>query len=110
MGYTMKSRRDTRQFAVRVPARQLERLDKMAAERSLSRSEAVRALIEGGLPEVSAASLPEALTMLSESARSGSVQAQIALARTLLDVERRRDPAARRRDELAARRRAKEAG
>jgi len=73
---------DTR-ISVRIGAEALERLDGLAAERGLSRSGALRALLERGGAARAAADRQEALTLLSESARGGSVAARVALARLL---------------------------
>ena len=97
-------------LSARVGAVALARLDALAAERGLSRSEAVRALIEEATAATGPASLGEALTLLSAKARAGDTRAQVALVRTLSDREPQRDRVQRRRDELAARRRARSGG
>jgi hypothetical protein len=81
----------------------LAKLDKTAAERGLSRSGALRVRLEGDLPRPAAADHDEALVLLSESARSGSVPARIALERALRRAKA--DPVQARIDELAAKRR-----
>src|SRR4051812_3790384 len=85
----------------------LARLDRFAGDRNLSRSEAVRVLVNGEAGTAAPAEREEALALLTESARAGSVAARVALARLLArDVT---DPIQRRRDELAQRRRARRA-
>ncbi len=97
---------DTR-ITARIGVEALERLDGLAAERGLSRSGALRALLEGPVRARVLADREEALTLLSESARDGSVPARIALARLLAGPSTGRAPVQRRRDELKARREAK---
>ena len=63
-------------------------------------------LLESPAPARVAAGRDEALMLLSESARDGSVPARIALAR-LLSAPDGRTPIERRMDELAAKRRAR---
>jgi metal-responsive CopG/Arc/MetJ family transcriptional regulator len=92
-------------LCVRVPVTVLERVDGIAAERGLSRSGAVRTLLEAPVPERAPADRHEALVLLSEAARDGSVTARVTLARLVAQEEA--DPVRRRRDELAARRRAR---
>jgi hypothetical protein len=88
----------------------LDRLDRLAAERGLSRSQATRLLIEEATIATGPASLGEALSLLSAKARAGDTRAQVALVRTLSDREPQRDRVQRKRDELAARRRARSGG
>jgi predicted transcriptional regulator len=97
---------DRARLTVRVSAETLAKLDKTAAERGLSRSGALRALLEGDLPQGAPADHGEALLLLAESARSGSVPARIALERALRPVDS--DPVQRRIDELAAKRQARQ--
>ena len=98
-------------ISVQVPDEAVERLDALAAARGWTRSETLRALIETGLPAARSATLAEAIALLSDSARTGSVPAQSALVRHLAARERRQDPVQARRDELAAAgRRREEAG
>jgi hypothetical protein len=61
------------------------RLDRLAAARGLSRSELVRRLLAeaDGAPATVAPSRSEALQLLAEKARSGSVVAMVALERAL---------------------------
>ncbi len=92
---------------VHISDEALERLDAIAGEQGSSRSAAVRALIETGSPASAPADLQEALSLLSASAREGSVAARVALARLLADRDRNTSPARRRLDELAERRRRK---
>lgn len=98
----------TARLSVRVPVSALERLDGLASERGLSRSGALRALLEGAGPAPVAADGEEALVLLSESARAGSVPARIALVRLLSKPAAAVDPVQAEIDELARRRRAKE--
>jgi predicted transcriptional regulator len=97
---------DRARLTVRVSAETLAKLDKTAAERGLSRSGALRALLEGDLPQGAPADYGEALLLLAESARSGSVPARVALERALRTADS--DPIQRRLDELATRRRARQ--
>jgi hypothetical protein len=70
----------------------------------LSRSAAVALLVEVGADAASTpATREEALGMLSESARAGSVAARVQLARLLVSAEPV-DPIQARRDELAGKR------
>jgi hypothetical protein len=96
---------DRERLTVRVSAETLAKLDKTAAERGLSRSGALRALLEGELPQSAPAHHSEALLLLAESARGGSVPARIAYERALRLVDADRVQA--RIDELAAKRRAR---
>jgi hypothetical protein len=98
---------DRARLTVRVSAETLAKLDKTAAKRGLSRSGALRALLEGDLPRSTCADHDEALLLLSESARSGSVPARIALERALRKADA--DPVQSRIDELAAKRKARQA-
>jgi predicted transcriptional regulator len=86
---------------VRISDEALKRLDGFADGRGLNRSDALRALLEGEIPQSAPADREEALTLLSESARGGSVFARIALARLTVGAA---EPGyvERRRDELAA--------
>jgi predicted transcriptional regulator len=97
---------DRARLTVRVSAETLAKLDKTAAKRGLSRSEALRALLEGDLPQAAPADHGEALLLLAESARSGSVPARVALEKALRPVDS--DPVQARIDELAAKRRARQ--
>jgi Arc/MetJ-type ribon-helix-helix transcriptional regulator len=99
---------DSARISVRVPAGSLEQLDKLAARRGLSRSEAIRALIEEASAATTPASLGEALTLLSGKARAGDVRAQIGLVRALAAREEQPDPVQAEIDELGRRRRARE--
>lgn len=93
-------------ISVRVPEEVADRLDAVAAARGLSRSECVRSLLAAATAVLEPATFHEALGLLSEKARAGSVPAQVALIRALArDIGR--DPLQRRRDELATRRRAR---
>jgi len=74
---------ESRQISVKLPKPTLERLEAMAAERGHSRAAMIRVLIEADAPAGGVASGAEALRLLSESARAGSIQAQIALERAL---------------------------
>jgi hypothetical protein len=89
-----------------VSAETLAKLDETAAERGLSRSGTLRALLEGDLPRGAPADHGEALLLLAESARSGSVPARIALERALRTADS--DPIQARIDELATRRRSRQ--
>jgi hypothetical protein len=99
----------TRRISVRIPTSALARLDRLAADRGVSRSAALRVLLEGDASTRRPADRDEAMTLLSESARDGSIPARVALVRAL-GVDTTTDPLQRRRDELAARRRAREDG
>jgi hypothetical protein len=94
---------------LRLPSAVVERLDAMASERGCSRARAFELLIEDGGPPAAAPTRERALSMLAESAEAGSVTARIALERALR-TSGAVDPLQRRRDELAARREAREAG
>jgi Ribbon-helix-helix protein, copG family len=77
----------TRQVNMRLAELDRARLDRLARARGLSRSELVRALLADadGAPTPSSA-LPsrlEAIEMLAEKARGGSVVAMVALERAL---------------------------
>jgi Ribbon-helix-helix protein, copG family len=92
-------------LTVRVSAEALAKLDRAAAERGLSRSGALRVLLEGELPRGEPVNHDEAVRLLAESARSGSIPARIALERATRSVDA--DPVQARIDELAAKRRAR---
>jgi Ribbon-helix-helix protein, copG family len=94
-------------LTVRLSAETLAKLDQTAAERGLSRSGALRVLLEGDLPQPAPADHSEALLLLAESARSGSVPARIALERALRRANAD-DRVEAKVDELRARRRARE--
>jgi hypothetical protein len=102
---------DRARLTVRVSAETLARLDKTAAEHGLSRSGALRVLLEGDLPQAAPADHSEALLLLAESARSGSVPARVALERALrrADADPIQSKVDRRIDQLAARRRKRSA-
>jgi hypothetical protein len=88
-------------ITVRISDEALKRLDGFADGRGLTRSDALRALLEGEVPQSAPADREEALTLLSDSARGGSVPARIALARLTAGAAPR-GYVERRRDELAA--------
>ena len=99
--------RDSR-VTVRLSPAEVERLDGFAAGRGLSRAAALRALLREPGEAPSALPTPaEAVALLAESARDGSVTARVALARLLDGSSAGRTPAELRRDELKARREAK---
>lgn len=81
-----------RRVQITIGEQDLAKLDEMAAERGLSRSAAIRALLSGEVPSAAAADHTEAVLMLSESARAGSVQARIHLERALRDQHATGDP------------------
>jgi hypothetical protein len=94
-------------FHLTLDAEVLDRLDAFRASRGLSRSAAVALLVEVGVEVASVpATREEALGMLSESARAGSVAARVQLARLLVSAPPV-DPIQRRRVELAAKRQAR---
>jgi predicted transcriptional regulator len=95
-------------ITLRLPQATVERLDRIASERGCSRARAFELLVEGSGPAAPAPTPERAVQLLAESAEAGSVTARVALARLLSSV-RQPDAVQRRRDELAARRRAREA-
>ena len=95
---------------VRLEAPEAARLYEFARERGLSRAAALRSLLtaaDGAPAEPPTAT--EALVLLAESARGGSVAARVALAR-LLSRPDARSPVERRMDEFTAKRRARRGG
>jgi hypothetical protein len=80
-------------LSVRLSDRTLYRLDGLAAERGVTRTQVVRQLLEAGLrdrppPPSDALSEEELLELLAEKARMGNVAA----IRTLLVREEQKDP------------------
>jgi len=101
--------RDSR-VTVRLSPAEVERLDGFAAGRGLSRAGALRALLrDPGEPPAAVPAAADAVALLAESARDGSVTARVALAR-LLSRPDARSPVERRLDELAAKRKARAHG
>jgi hypothetical protein len=96
-------------ITLRLPRVVVERLDAFAAERRCSRARAFQLVMDGPAPAVAAPTRERALLLLAESAEAGSVAARIALERALRTTGAA-DPLQRRRDELAARREAREVG
>jgi Ribbon-helix-helix protein, copG family len=83
----------TPKLTVRLPASTIERLDRLAAERGLTRSQLARSALEAllagePLPEIEAPSETELLKLLAEKARAGNVAA----IRSLLVRVEDRDP------------------
>jgi len=81
------------QISIRLTDRMLEQLDALAAERRITRTRAVRQLLEAGLrdrpaPVVDSPTEEELVALLTERARAGNVSA----IRSLLERERTADP------------------
>jgi predicted transcriptional regulator len=88
-------------LSIRLPALTIERLDAVAEERGVTRSQVVRDAITAGLvgeplPEIERPSEAELIGLLSERARAGNVAA----IRSLLARIEERDPRARALREL----------
>src|SRR4051812_8279744 len=86
---------------VRLSADESARLDALARERGSSQAAALRALLRGDETAPPVPTPAEALALLAQSARDGSVAARVALAR-LLSRPDPRTSVERRLDELAA--------
>jgi hypothetical protein len=81
-----------RRMIIRISQGTLDRLDEVRGR--TSRSAFVRRLIENASPDGAngTADLDEAVRLLSESARAGSIQAQRELVRYLSERQEERDP------------------
>ncbi len=93
-----------RHHTIAITTPTFERLTQLARARGISKAKLVESLLEGVVPIPAVADRDEALRLLSESARTGKVQAQVALVRALAASEpapSEIDPL----DELADRRR-----
>jgi hypothetical protein len=101
----MAAMREAR-VTVRLSADEATRLDGLARKRGSSHAAALRALLRDDDTPAAVPTPSEALALLAESARDGSVAARVALAR-LLSRPDARTPVERRMDELAAKRRAR---
>lgn len=80
-------------LSVRLPARTIEQLDALAAERGITRTRVVRQLLDAGLRDRPAPSSEppteeELVALLTERARAGNVSA----IRSLLTREHLQDP------------------
>src|SRR5688572_29503214 len=90
---------------VRLSAPEVDRLNDLARSRGSSRAASLRSLLTAEKAPTEPSTPNEALSLLAESARDGSVAARVALAR-LLHRPDARSPVERRMDELAEKRRA----
>lgn len=81
---------NTQTVTVRLTAQDLARLDEMRGS-AVSRSGFIRQLLRLSAPVEELPSRREALALLAESARSGKVAAQVALARELRERSDRDD-------------------
>jgi hypothetical protein len=99
----MKNR--TRRLTIRFSAEEVERLDRLRA--GLTRGAYLRSLLHDGRSASPAPSHGEAIALLAEQARQGVAASAVAYERALRPADA--DPVQARVDELAARRRVREA-